>query len=75
MTVTGKLIAFGKSHLNVIIGCAAVVIISLIVVSIVSQVSRRNENKASARVEEALAKYAAILEEKDAKQAYEQVKK
>lgn len=74
MTFTGKLFAFGKSHLRIIIGCAAVVFISLMVVAAVSQVSRRNENKASEQVEKALAKYAAILEEKDIKDAYEQVK-
>lgn len=74
MTFTGKLIAFGKSHLKIIIGCAAVVFISLIVVAAVIQVSRRNENKASEQVEKALAKYASILEEKDAKDAYAQVK-
>lgn len=74
MTFTGKLIAFGKYHLKVIVICTAVIFISLIIVATVSQVSRRNEYKASERVEKAVAKYGAILQDKDAKTAYEQVK-
>ena len=74
MTFTGKLLAFGKSHLKIILSCTAVVFISLIIAVTASQVSRRNEAKASERVEKAVAKYASILQDKDAKVAYEQVK-
>lgn len=74
MTFTGKLVAFGKSHLKLISICAAVVVVSLVIVATVSQVSRRNENKASERVEKALAQYTSILQKQDAKAAYEQIK-
>ena len=74
MTVTGKLIAFGKSHSKVIFICLTVFFVSLILAVVLSQISRRNENAASERVEEVLAKYNSILQEKDAPTAYEQVK-
>lgn len=74
MTFTGNVVAYAKSHLKIILSCAAAVFISLIIVATVSQVARRNENKASERVEKAVAKYTSILQDKDAKAAYEQVK-
>jgi tetratricopeptide (TPR) repeat protein len=74
MTFTGKLIAYAKSHLKPILICSAVVFLSLIIVATVGQVSRRNEKKASARVEKAVAKYVSILQDKDANAAYEEVK-
>jgi tetratricopeptide (TPR) repeat protein len=75
ITFSGKLIAYGKSHLKIILSCLAVVLLSLIIVATVSQVSLRNENKASERVEKAVAKYTSVLQDKDSKAAYEQVKK
>ena len=74
MTFTGKLIAYAKSHLKVILSCAAVIFVSLIIIATVSQVSRRNEVKASERVEKLVAKYSSVLQDEDAKVAYEQVK-
>jgi len=74
MTFTGKLIAYVKSHLKVILSCAAVIFVSLIIIATVSQVSRRNEVKASERVEKLVAKYSSVLQDEDAKVAYEQVK-
>lgn len=74
MTFTGKLIAYGKSHLKTILICSAVVFLSLVIVVTMGQVSRRNEKKASERVEKAVAKYASVLQDKDANAAYEQVK-
>jgi tetratricopeptide (TPR) repeat protein len=74
MTFTGSLIAFGKSHLKVILSCAGVVFLSLIIVATVNQVSMRNEKKASASVESAVAKYSLLLQDKDAKTAFDQVK-
>ena len=74
MTFTGKLIDFAKTHLTLIVSCAAVVLLSLIIVVTVDQVSRRNEKKASQRVEDAVAKYTAILQDQDAKAAYAQIK-
>ena len=74
ITFSGKLIAYGKSHLKAILSCLAVVFIALIIVATVSQVSRRNENKASERVEKAMEKYTSVLQDKDSKAAYEQVK-
>ena len=74
MTFTGQLIAYGKSHLKAILSGVAIVFISLIIIATVSQVSRRNETKASERLEKLVAKYSSVLQDKDAKAAYAQVK-
>lgn len=74
MTFTGQLITYGKSHLKVILSCLAIVFISLIIIATVTQVSRRNETKASERLEKLVAKYSSVLQDEDAKSAYAQVK-
>jgi len=74
ITFSGKLIAFGRSHLKTILIGAGIFFALILTVAVVLQISDRNENKASQRVEKALAKYSAALRDTDAKTAYDRVK-
>lgn len=74
ITFTGKLIAFGRTHLKaILIGLGALTAVLLIVV-IVRQVSYRNEIRAAETVEKAVAKYRAALQDTDPVTAYDRVK-
>jgi len=74
ITLSKKLIDYGRSNLKtVLIGGGAV--LALVVAGITAyQISIRNENKASALVENAVAKYSAALKVTDPKTAYNRVK-
>jgi tetratricopeptide (TPR) repeat protein len=74
ITFSGKLIAFGRSNLKKILIGAGIFLALILAVAVVGQISSRNENKASQRVEKALAKYSAALKDTDAKTAYDRVK-
>lgn len=74
ITFSGKLIAFGRSHLKPILIGVGSVLALILIVSVAGQLSSRNENKASERVEKALAKYSAALADTDAQTAYDRVK-
>jgi len=74
ITFSGRLIAFGRSHLKTILIGAGVFLSLILVVAVAGQISSRNENKASLKVEQALAKYSAALGDTDAKTAYDRVK-
>jgi tetratricopeptide (TPR) repeat protein len=74
ITFSGKLIAFGREHAKAItIGAGSILAVILIVV-LAGQISDRNENKASARVEKVLADYTAALQDTNAETAYDRVK-
>ena len=74
ITFSGKLIAFGRSHLKtILIGLGAITVL-LLIVATVSQVSHRNENLASEQIEKAMTKYTAALADTNPKAAYDQVK-
>ena len=74
ITFSGKLIAFGQTHLKpILIGVGSILALILIITA-TNQISNRNENKASDRVQKALAKYSAALQDTDAETAYERVK-
>lgn len=74
ITFSGKLIAFGQTHLKPILIGVGSILALILIVTVVGQISSRNENKASERVEKALAKYSAALQDTDAKTAYDRVK-
>ena len=74
ITFSGKLIAFGQSHLKTILICSGCLLALLLVAATVSQVSDRNENRASELVEKTIAKYSAALQDTSPKTAYERVK-
>ena len=73
ITFSGKLIAFGQSHLKKILFGAGGFFALLIITAITLQISDRNENRASERIEKATAAYAAALQDTDAKTAYDRV--
>jgi len=74
ITFSGKLIAFGQTHLKSILIGAGSILALILIITVAGQISNRNENKASERVEKALAKYSAALQDTDAKTAYDRVK-
>lgn len=74
ITFSGKLIAFGRSHLKAILIGTGVVLALLIAVTIMRQIADRNENRASEKVEQVIASYSAIIRDTDPKTAYERVK-
>lgn len=74
ITFSGKLIAFGRSNLKTILIGAGVFVALLLTLVTVQQISNRNENRASERVEKALAKYSAALQDTDPQTAYDRVK-
>ena len=74
ITFSGKLIAFGRSNLKTILICAGSILALLLVVVTIHQISDRNENRASARVEKAVIKYSAALQDTNPKTAYDRVK-
>lgn len=74
ITFSGKLIAFGRTHLKTILIGAGSLLALLMVIAIALQISDRNENQASQRVEKAMATYYAALADTDAQTAHERVK-
>ncbi|MGA6927139.1 MAG: hypothetical protein WBY88_15730, partial [Desulfosarcina sp.] len=74
ITFSGKLIAFGRSHLKAILIGTGVVLALLIAVTIMRQMADRNENRASEKVEQVIAGYSAIIRDTDPKTAYERVR-
>ncbi|WP_319522955.1 tetratricopeptide repeat protein [uncultured Desulfosarcina sp.] len=74
ITFSGKLIAFGRSHLKPILIGAGIFVALILAVAVAGQISNRNESKASQRIEQALAKYSAAFRDTDAKTAYDRVK-
>jgi tetratricopeptide (TPR) repeat protein len=74
ITFSGKLIAFGRSNLKTILISTGILLALLIVVVTVRQISHRNENRASERVEKAVAKYSAALQDTNPKTAYDRIK-
>lgn len=74
ITFSGKLIAFGRSNSKTILIGAGVLIALLLVVVTVRQISNRNENRASERIEKAVAKYSAALQDTNPKTAYDRIK-
>jgi tetratricopeptide (TPR) repeat protein len=74
ITFSGKLIEFAKTHQKTILVCLGTLTLLLLIFLTVRQVSNRNENRASQRIEKAAAKYTAALQDTDAKTAYERVK-
>jgi tetratricopeptide (TPR) repeat protein len=74
ITFSGKLIAFGRSHLRTIWIGAGVFVALIVAAAVVVQISDRNARNASQKVEQALAKYSAALGDTDAKTAYHRVK-
>ena len=74
ITFSGKLIALIQSYAKpILIGIGSILTLILII-AVAGQLSNRTENKASAEVEKALAKYAAALQDTDAQTAYDRVK-
>ena len=74
ITFSGKLIAFGRSHLKTILICAGSLFALVLATAVVGQISNLNENRASELVEKAVAKYSAALQDTDANIAYDRVK-
>jgi tetratricopeptide (TPR) repeat protein len=74
ITFSGKLIAYGRTHLKMILIGAGSILVLLLVVATVRQISSRNENIASERVEKAVTKYSAALQDTDPNTAYDRVK-
>lgn len=74
ITFSGKLIAYGRTHLKTILICTGSILALLLVVATARQISNRNENIASERVEKAVTKYSAALQDTDSKTAYDRVK-
>lgn len=74
ITFSGKLIALGRSNFKAILICAGSILALLLAVVLVGQISDRNEKRASERVEKAVAKYSAALQDTDASTAYDRVK-
>ena len=74
ITFSGKLIAFGRSHLKTILISAGGFLALILAVAVIGQVSNRNESNASRKVEQALAKYSAALRDTDAKTAHDRAK-
>ena len=74
ITFSGKLIAFGQTYLKPILIGAGIILALILIITATNQIANRNENKASDRVQKALAQYSAALQDTDAKTAYERVK-
>jgi tetratricopeptide (TPR) repeat protein len=74
ITFSGKLIAFGRSHIKPILICAGAILVLLLTAATVRQVSDRNENRASELVAKAVNKYSAALQDTDPRTAYDRVK-
>ena len=74
ITFSGKLIAYGRTHLKTILICTGSILALIVVAATAQQISNRKENSASERIEKAVARYSAALQDTDAKTAYERVK-
>lgn len=74
ITFSGKLIAFGQSHLKTILIFTGGLLALLLVAVTVNQILDRNENRASELVEKAVANYSAALQDTSPKTAYDRVK-
>lgn len=74
ITFSGRMIAFGRSHVKLILTTAGVLVAVLLTVVSVRQMAERNELKASAQVEKVIAKYTQALSETNPEEAYHEVK-
>ena len=74
ITFSGKLIAFGRSNAKPILITTGIIFALLLALVTVRQVSHRNENRASALVEQAVAKYSAALQDSNPQTAYDRIK-
>lgn len=74
ISFSGKLIAFGQTHLKKILFGAGGFFALLMITAIVLHISDRNENRASEQVEKVTAAYSAALQDTDPQTAYERVK-
>ncbi|PIE67172.1 MAG: hypothetical protein CSA23_05310 [Deltaproteobacteria bacterium] len=74
ITFSGKMIAFGRTHLKTILIGTGSVLALLLAVAIALQIADRNENRASEKVEKAVAKYTDAIEDSDPVKAYDAVK-
>ncbi|MDX2451872.1 tetratricopeptide repeat protein [Desulfosarcina sp.] len=74
ITFSGKLIAFGRSNFKIILIITGILLSLLLVLVTVRQISHRNENRASALVEQAVAKYSAALQDSNPQTAYDRIK-
>lgn len=74
ITFSGKLIAFGRSNLKIILITTGILFSLLLALVTARQISHRNENRASARVEKAVAKYSTAIQDTNPQTAYDRVK-
>ena len=74
ITFSGKLIAFGRSNAKTILISTGIIFALLLALVTVRQVSHRNESRASALVEQAVAKYSAALQDTTPQTAYDRIK-
>lgn len=74
ITFSGKLIAFGRSHLKTILISSGILVALLLAFATARQISHRNENRASEQVRKAVTTYSAALQDTDPKAAYDRVK-
>ncbi|MBR9988052.1 MAG: tetratricopeptide repeat protein [Desulfosarcina sp.] len=74
ITFSGKLIAFGRSNLKIILISTGILFSLLLALVTTRQISHWNENRASERVEKAVAKYSTALQDTNPQTAYDQVK-
>jgi tetratricopeptide (TPR) repeat protein len=74
ITFSGKLIAFGRSNLKTILISSGILVALLLAMVTVRQISNRNENRASERVEKTVATYSAALQDTNPKSAYDRIK-
>lgn len=74
ISFSGKLIAFGRSHLKPMLISAGCIIVLLLAVATVRQIADQNEDRASQLVQAAVAKYSSSLQESNSEAAYDRVK-
>jgi tetratricopeptide (TPR) repeat protein len=74
ITFSGKLIAFGRSNLKIILISTGILFSLLLTLVTARQLSQRNENRASELVEKAVAKYSTALQDTTPQNAYDQIK-
>lgn len=74
ITFSGKLIAFGRSNLKIILITTGILFSLLLALVTARQISHRNENRASELVEKAVAKYSTVIQDTNPQTAYDRVK-
>ena len=74
ITFSGKLIAFGRSNLKIILITTGILFSLLLALVTVQQISQRNENRASELVEKAVAEYSTALQGTTPQKAFDQIK-